>query len=294
MWTRPSKRRSSKYLFAPVSSPGSSLRMTALPRMEPDCAMVFPQVVGGVPMSRTLAHRCDNRPSDAARRGRPGPAAGAAACCAGGPAAGRPYRWAAMRPVRLLHTSDLHIAGGFSTPAGCGRRDDCLCPLLSVADLAVRHEVDALLVVGDLFDHGRVDPELVGEAFDVLAGLPVPTVLIAGNHDVHDDAGLYRRFCHVVGGAGVTFLDQPGGLDDDDPRRGGDAVGSGHGRPPPRLPAAARRAARPPRGLVRRAGPRPSRGRRAARAVDALVADHRRRHRRHRRRLRGARATGTR
>jgi DNA repair protein SbcD/Mre11 len=120
----------------------------------------------------------------------------------------RPYRWGAMRPVRFLHTSDLHIAGGFSSPAGCGRRDDCLCPLLSVSDLAVRYEVDALLVVGDLFDHGRVDEELVGEAFDVLAGLPVPTVLIAGNHDIYDDAGLYRRFCHVVGGSGVTFLDR--------------------------------------------------------------------------------------
>jgi DNA repair exonuclease SbcCD nuclease subunit len=112
-----------------------------------------------------------------------------------------------MRPVRLLHTSDLHIAGGFSTPSCCDRRDHCLCPLLSVAELAERHRPDALLVVGDLFDHGRVDDDLVADAFAVLAKLPCPTVMINGNHDLYDDAGLYRRFGEVVGDAGVTFLD---------------------------------------------------------------------------------------
>jgi DNA repair exonuclease SbcCD nuclease subunit len=116
-----------------------------------------------------------------------------------------------MRPVRLLHTSDLHIAGGFSTPKGCDRRNECLCPLLSVAELARHHEVDALLVVGDLFDHGRVDEDLVKAAFEVIADLPCPTVMICGNHDVLDESGLYRRFGHVVGGAGVTFLDQADG-----------------------------------------------------------------------------------
>jgi DNA repair exonuclease SbcCD nuclease subunit len=77
-----------------------------------------------------------------------------------------------------------------------------------VAALAREHEVDALLVVGDLFDHGRVDEALVKSAFEVIAELPCPTVMICGNHDLLDASGLYRRFGHVVGGAGVTFLDR--------------------------------------------------------------------------------------
>ena len=64
------------------------------------------------------------------------------------------------------------------------------------------------LVVGDLFDHGRVPEDMVQAAFDVLAKLDVPTVLISGNHDIHDDASLYRRHEPVVGGAGVTFIDE--------------------------------------------------------------------------------------
>jgi DNA repair exonuclease SbcCD nuclease subunit len=101
----------------------------------------------------------------------------------------------------------VHLAGGFSTPKSCDQRHDCLCPILGVADLVREHRPDVLLVVGDLFDHGRVPEGLVKEAFDVLAELDVPTVLISGNHDIHDDASLYRRHGPVVDGAGVTFLD---------------------------------------------------------------------------------------
>lgn len=113
-----------------------------------------------------------------------------------------------MRPLRLLHTSDVHLAGGFSTPKSCDRRHDCLCPILGVAELARQHRPDVLLVVGDLFDHGRVPDDMVQAAFDVLAKLELPTVLISGNHDIHDDASLYRRHEPVVGGAGVTFIDE--------------------------------------------------------------------------------------
>lgn len=114
--------------------------------------------------------------------------------------------WAWMRSVRLLHTSDLHIAGGFSTPSTCGHRYECLCPLQAVAALANEHRVDALLLVGDLFDHGRVEEPLFKEALDILAGLPCPTVMICGNHDLHEEDGIFRRYAHHVEGAGITYL----------------------------------------------------------------------------------------
>ncbi|MPY95545.1 MAG: hypothetical protein GEV08_21555 [Acidimicrobiia bacterium] len=113
---------------------------------------------------------------------------------------------AVRRPLRLLHTADLHVAGGFTTPKSCGGGHECLCSILSVERMVAEHEVDALLVAGDLFDHGRVPAGLVAEVFDVLARLPVPCVLLAGNHDVHDAAGIYRRHADEVSRAGVHFL----------------------------------------------------------------------------------------
>lgn len=113
-----------------------------------------------------------------------------------------------MRPrLRLLHTADLHVAGGFTTPKSCDGEYECLCSVRAIERLVVEHRPDALLVVGDLFDHGRVPAPLVEEVFSVLAGLPVPCVLLPGNHDVYDAAGLYRRHAEVLARAGVHFLD---------------------------------------------------------------------------------------
>jgi DNA repair exonuclease SbcCD nuclease subunit len=51
----------------------------------------------------------------------------------------------------------------------------------------------------------------VAEVFDILARLPVPCVLLVGNHDVHDAAGIYRRHATDVSRAGVHFLDDEKG-----------------------------------------------------------------------------------
>ncbi len=113
------------------------------------------------------------------------------------------------RRLRLLHTSDVHLgAHGYHGAASHHRH--CVCPLLAVADLARRHEVDGVLVVGDLFDHGRVDELLVHRAFAVLADMPGFTVLIPGNHDVHDDASLYGpdRHLDALRGTGTVFFEE--------------------------------------------------------------------------------------
>lgn len=115
------------------------------------------------------------------------------------------------RPLRLLHTADLHVAGGFTTPKSCGSGHECLCSILGVEQLIGETGADALLLAGDLFDHGRVPAELVGDVFDVLERLPVPCVLLAGNHDVYDASGLYRRHSGHVSRAGVHFLAEEAG-----------------------------------------------------------------------------------
>ncbi|MEL7155084.1 MAG: metallophosphoesterase [Actinomycetota bacterium] len=114
-----------------------------------------------------------------------------------------------MRALRLLHTSDVHLGGGFHPPSDGEHLDGCLCPLVALESMAAHHAVDAVLVVGDLFDHQRVSDEFVTSVLDRLGSLGAECLVINGNHDVHDDGTLYRR--EVVGGAGVTFFDDPGG-----------------------------------------------------------------------------------
>ncbi|MGF1599998.1 MAG: exonuclease SbcCD subunit D [Acidimicrobiales bacterium] len=111
--------------------------------------------------------------------------------------------------LRLLHTSDVHLGGGFRTPDDGDHRDHCLCPLHVIEHLVVRERVDAMLVVGDLFDHQRVSPELVAEVLGRLGNLGVPCVVINGNHDVHDERSIYTG--SVAHDAGVVFLDDHGG-----------------------------------------------------------------------------------
>ena len=52
--------------------------------------------------------------------------------------------------IRLVHTSDVHIGDDHNAAYR-------LKGLTAVVDAAVRHNADALLIVGDLFDSSRVN-----------------------------------------------------------------------------------------------------------------------------------------
>lgn len=110
------------------------------------------------------------------------------------------------RPLRLLHTSDVHL-GSHGYHGAATHHKHCVCPLLAIDRLARQHEVDGVLVVGDLFDHARVDETLVQRALDTLDTFPGFTVLIVGNHDVHDDTSLYRRHRNVLDASTTVFFD---------------------------------------------------------------------------------------
>lgn len=112
-------------------------------------------------------------------------------------------------PLRLLHTSDVHIGGGFRAPEAGSHVDQCLCPLDAIEDAVDRHRPDAVLVAGDLFDHQRVEAALVGAVLGRLGGLGVTCVVINGNHDVHDHRSIYRLADPAD--HGLVFLDDPDG-----------------------------------------------------------------------------------
>lgn len=87
---------------------------------------------------------------------------------------------------RFLHTADWQIGRLFSSfdpedalPLAEAR----LAAVERLAALACTHEVDAVLVAGDVFDAQTVSERTIRRMFNAMAGFSGPWVLISGNHD---------------------------------------------------------------------------------------------------------------
>ena len=76
--------------------------------------------------------------------------------------------------LRMLHTSDLHL------DLHGDKTSDCLEALFG---LTIKNKVDLVIIAGDLFDHNRVDHDLISFTVEQLGRLSVPTVILPGNHD---------------------------------------------------------------------------------------------------------------
>ena len=122
--------------------------------------------------------------------------------------------------MRFLHTSDWHLGRGFHRVSLLDAQRAFLDHLVE----AVReHEVDAVLVAGDVYDRA-VPPlaavELFDDALHRLAELAVPTVMISGNHDsarrlgvgsgLMERAGIHLRTDPSGCGTPVVLKDEHG------------------------------------------------------------------------------------
>lgn len=104
-------------------------------------------------------------------------------------------------PVRMLHTSDIHIAGDASSMEG----------LRAVVGKANDLDVDIVLVAGDLFDNARVPDEVVALTISELGRIRSPVVIIPGNHDCVDERSIYHRVDLRTAGSHVFFAGNPAG-----------------------------------------------------------------------------------
>nr|ART36874.1 D185 [uncultured bacterium] len=78
-------------------------------------------------------------------------------------------------------------------------------------DAAIETGVDAMLIAGDLFDSARVKPQEVEAAWSQIARVPVPVIIIPGNHDCLGNPSIYSRISHTDAGEHVYFLREPDG-----------------------------------------------------------------------------------
>ncbi len=84
--------------------------------------------------------------------------------------------------MRLLHTGDWHVGKRLY---GVDRLREFTAALDHVADIAREHEVDAILMSGDIMDRRMVEPVVLStclQAFERLAAI-APVVAVTGNHD---------------------------------------------------------------------------------------------------------------
>jgi DNA repair exonuclease SbcCD nuclease subunit len=129
---------------------------------------------------------------------------------------------AGARPLRLVHTSDVHL-GAYtgSSEAKWGERRALMEDTFArVIDLANDCSADGLIIAGDFFDNDRVEAETVQFAAEQIARFRGRTFLIPGNHDPMDAGSIYWRHdleatarrLHIVREHGGEFV-EPEGID---------------------------------------------------------------------------------
>ncbi len=90
------------------------------------------------------------------------------------------------KKIRLIHTSDIHLGDDAGHPLAEGA-------FRAMVDAVPKLAGDALLLVGDIFDNGRVGDEVLDRFLAEIGRLDVPAVLLPGNHDLYGDDSIYLR-----------------------------------------------------------------------------------------------------
>lgn len=112
------------------------------------------------------------------------------------------------RPLRLVHTSDVHL----DAYAGSGddhwtqRRALMEETFARVIRVTREVEADALLIAGDVFDSNRASAGVVEWFLEQVASLaPTPVIAINGNHDALGSNSVYSRH-DVTAAPNLHFL----------------------------------------------------------------------------------------
>lgn len=98
--------------------------------------------------------------------------------------------------VTILHTADWQIGkpfNDFEGDTGAALREARFETVKRIAALATERKVDAVLVAGDVFDTPAVKDATLHRLIGALGGFTGPWVLLPGNHDAAQPAGIWDR-----------------------------------------------------------------------------------------------------
>ncbi len=94
--------------------------------------------------------------------------------------------------IVLAHSSDLHVDDDHTADVYDG---DGTGGLRVVLTTARAHKADIALLVGDVFDHNRMPPDVLARAARLMAEAGMAVVILPGNHDP-----LTPDSCYIRGG----------------------------------------------------------------------------------------------
>jgi len=89
-----------------------------------------------------------------------------------------------MKKIQFIHCADLHI--GTNRFKNDERKRDFIESFRDVAEYALEHKVDFMIIAGDFFDKKQIDSDALEEAIEVLSILKdakIDVIVIEGNHD---------------------------------------------------------------------------------------------------------------
>jgi len=90
-------------------------------------------------------------------------------------------------PLRFIHTSDIHLGKTYrNSSAERERYEDFFVCLSDIVNDAIREQVDAMLIGGDLFHVGQILPKTFAKTIETLQPLKeagISCIAIEGNHD---------------------------------------------------------------------------------------------------------------
>ncbi|MBW6508443.1 MAG: exonuclease SbcCD subunit D [Desulfuromonadales bacterium] len=123
--------------------------------------------------------------------------------------------------MKFIHTSDIHLGKSYrNSPGESKRYDDFFACLAGICAEAIREQVDALLIGGDLFHVGQILPKTFARTITTLQPLKdaeIPCIAIEGNHD-----WIHRRdnisWMEALSQMGYIKLLRPARSDDGDYR----------------------------------------------------------------------------
>ena len=110
------------------------------------------------------------------------------------------------RPLRVLHTADIHLDSDSYASAAAAHRERERRVFQRIIDRALADDVDLVLIAGDLFDHNRALDETVAFVRAEFARLRQPVVILPGNHDALYPSSLYDRHDFAAGASHVRVL----------------------------------------------------------------------------------------
>lgn len=103
-----------------------------------------------------------------------------------------------MKPVRFIHTADIHLdtsfsGSGFPSRLGDRKREAIRSTFRRIVDTVCVEEIDLFLIAGDLFELDRITSDTFEFLKQQLARLRARVFIAPGNHDPYAAGSPYRE-----------------------------------------------------------------------------------------------------